>query len=525
MSTFQDASAIYENIKVSKLVKNQIASRAIGEVMRWSSRLFQILDRSDPLQADISRRLWVLRSTILFTLLPFGDPVLAIRQQMTDLARASTGLPDAAPTIESLGKAIEDVLSSDSNPKLDWLLRMLEAHSGVEQSKVGFLIRLSAGSAPGWPPDVATRLPEIAQHITFINSRADLRSGLFGKIILPCACRNTAPALLEEIIHSGRARTVDVLMYPEEKFNVSRRLSLPDCGLFKGRIQKTKIEQETAEVSDTSISVDTWINEAFWQGIHGGERSAAANLVSANYVLFSDGTGTFFPANGHVPVLPSTGSLRDESDLRFANVGNLSEGDLVVMRVGDSNFLLDETSDRLMQNDLGDNLVVDATDWKDALDALLITHSCDEVSQLLSERGVRVSAASIHQWAGPDVLGPGSQKVFAALIELLGARGKIALAGDALHQYSELKWKSLQNLRSVRQRAGNMIRHELLQKLVERFHDGIGNLGNRTAVQIEGETGTELLVLKVSSADQKLSFVQPSMLGRLDDHRGNPWLG
>jgi hypothetical protein len=29
----------------------------------------------------------------------------------------------------------------------------------------------------------------------------------------------------------------------------------------------------------------------------------------------------------------------------------------------------------------------------------------------------------------------------------------------------------------------------------------------------------------VSSADQKLSFVQPSMLGRLDDHRGNPWLG
>ncbi|MBK6973906.1 MAG: hypothetical protein IPH26_13560 [Sterolibacteriaceae bacterium] len=525
MPTFRDVSDIYENVRISRIVRHKIASHAIADMMRSSSKLFLMLDRGDSRQEEISRRLWVLRSSVLFTLLPFDDPAIALQQQMQDLASESSGLPDGASVIESLGNAIEAIAAGSSNPKHEWMQSQLDSSDGGEQTSVGVLVRLSGGRVPGWPPDAMARLQDVDDRITLIRSRTDLRSGLFERIVLPCACRNTSPSLLEEVVHSGRARTIDVLLYPEENFGVPKRMSLPDCGAFMGRLQKTIIEQETAEIPEATPSVDNWMNEAFWQRIHGGKRSSADNLVPANYVLFSDGTGTFFPANGHVPVLPSTGSLRDESDLRVARVADLSEGDLVVMRVGDSNFLLDETSDRIMKNDVGDNLVQEATDWKAALDALLITFSCDEIAQNLTDRGVRVSPSSIHQWAGPDVLGPATEKTFSNLICLLGERRKIALEGDALHHYAATKWKSLQELRGVRHRAGNLIRQELIQKLVEKFHHGVANLGDKTSVQIDGEMGTELLVLKVSSADQQQSFVQSSILGRLDDHRGNPWLG
>lgn len=526
MSTFHDVSNIYENVRASRLVRHEIANRAVSEILRWSSRLFQVLDRSDPAQADISRRLWVLRSSVVFTLLPFDDPSIALTQQMASLEKACAGLPDQATNIESLSRAVENIVSNPTNPKLEWIRQTFDPSDDEPRAgtPVGIFVRLSAGRVPGWPPDLESRLPEVMRRIAPIHSRTDLRSQLFERLILPCACRNMDPSLLQEVVHSGRSRTIDVILYSEERFITPKRLTLPRCRIFDGRIQRTKIEQEVSPVPEAT-SVDAWVNEAFWQAIHGGERSAGKNLVAAHYVLFADGTGTFFPANGHVPVLPASGELRHESDLRIVRIGDLSEDDRVVIRVGDSNYLLDETSDRLMQNDTGNNLVSEATDWKSALEALLITHSCDEVASCLRELGVLVSASSVHQWAGPDVLGPGNEKVFMALIEVLGNKGKLAIDRDAIHQYAADKWRSLQELRGVRHKAGNLIRQELLQKLVARFQDGIGDLGDRASIRIEGDADTELAILKVSSADQNVAFVQPSLLGRPDDHRGNPWLG
>lgn len=526
MSAFHDVSDVYDNVKASRIVRHEIANRAISEIMRWSSKLFQVLDRSDPVQADISRRLWVLRSSVIFTLLPFDDPSVALTQQMADLAKTCAGLPDQATTIESLSRAVDNIASHPANPKLEWIRQTIDlTDDGLRTGMpIGILARLSAGRAPGWPSDMESRLPEFMRRIAPIHSRTDLRSSLFERLILPCACRNMDPFLLQEVVHSGRSRIIDVILYSEERFVTPKRLTLPGCRIFDGRIQRTRLEQEASPVPEAT-PVDAWANEAFWQAIHGAERSAGKNLVAAHYVLFSDGTGTFFPANGRIPVLPASGELRHESDLRIVHIGDLSEDDRVVIRVGDSNFLLDEASDRLMQNDAGNNLISEATDWKSALEALLITHSCDEIASCVRDLGVLVSASSVHQWAGPDVLGPGNEKVFIALIEVLGNKGKLVLDGDALHQYAARKWRSLQELRGVRHRAGNLIRQELLQKLVTRFQDGIGDLGDRTSIRIEGDAATELAILKVSSADQSVAFVQPSLLGRPDDHRGNPWLG
>ena len=99
-SVFLRTSQVYENVRLSSLISHEIDFPPASQVMLVSSRLFHILDRADPDQAEVSRRLWVLKSSILFTFLPFNDPDLRLQQQMNELAQSSTGLPDAAQLID-----------------------------------------------------------------------------------------------------------------------------------------------------------------------------------------------------------------------------------------------------------------------------------------------------------------------------------------------------------------------------------------------------------------------------------------
>jgi hypothetical protein len=166
-----------------------------------------------------------------------------------------------------------------------------------------------------------------------------------------------------------------------------------------------------------------------------------------------------------------------------------------------------------------------ATDWKEALDALLVTHSNEEVARALRERGAPTSAASIHQWIGPDVLGPGNERVFRELISLLADKGKIQKTGVELISYADTRWNSLQDLRGVRHKAGNLVRQDLFKALFSRFGNGNGKLSDRESIHVEGDIGVELLILRVSSVDRDTSHVHSSRLGQMDDLKGNKWLG
>jgi hypothetical protein len=525
MSTFLCASKIYENTRVSQFNSHEIQSQPIAHIMRDSSQLFKILDHSDSAQADISLRLWLLRSSVLFTLLPFNDASLGLKNRMEELSLSSKGLPEAALFIQSIEKAVDELIECGTNIKRRWLLNTTNNIKSFDG--VGILCALSFGKTPGWPVEASLELTNLLKGVKLIGSKKDLRSGVFERIILPCACRNVSPLLLAEIIYAGRTKVIDALLYPDEKFSNPKRLVPPVGSIFKGKLQKQTREYEVHVVREinTVASVDTWMNDVFWQKLHGGSRSASASLVSANYVLFRDGSGTFLPENGRVPILPETVDPTNISDLRLVPVENVCEGDLVVLRAGDSSFLLDEASDQIMNNAGVQNLVDEATDWKSALDALLLTQTCEEISQSLRERGVSISPMAINHWSGPDVLGPGSERAFKALIGLLGDRGKLSENCKNISEYAESRWTSLRELRGIRHRAGNQIRQELLTELFSRLGSDITQLADRTSIHIEGDSGVELLILRVSAVDQNSAFVPPSRLCRLDDLRGNKWLG
>ena len=526
-SMFSRTNRAFENAKLSCLKRHEIDFFPVAQVMQISSQLFQMLDRADPVQAEVSRRLWVLRSSILFTVLPFDDPALRLQNQMSELEQSSNGLPDAAQLIDILKKHVVEIVSVGCNPKRELFLHVLDESIGKDDEQIGVFCALSAGRPPGWPLERSAQLSVLNERIMLIRSRKHLGSNVFGTVILPCACLNSSPVLLSELLFSGCATRFDVLLYTGERFQIPKRMMLPADGIFAGRLQKTEIESKEIVIQgDSSMSaVDMWANEAFWQGLHGAARNSSPSLVPANYMLFCDGTGTFLPESGRVLTLPADGKVTDESDFCMVRVEDVSEGDLIVLRSGDSGFLLDEASDRIMSSEDNESLFEIATDWKDALEALLVTHSNEQVAQALRERGAQTNAASIRQWIGPEVLGPGNESVFRELISLLADKGKIKKVGEELIRYADSRWNSLQGLRSVRQKAGNLIRQDLFKALFSRLKNGNGKLADGEIIHIEGDSGAELLILRVSSVDRNPAHVPPSRLGQVDDLKGNKWLG
>ena len=526
-TVFSRINRIYENVQLSRLTRHELEFPPAARIQKTSSRLFQMLDHADPVQADISRRLWVLRSSILFTVLQFNDPILELQGQLNELEQSSKGLPDTTQLIDSLKKQVAEIVNVSVNPKREWLLNRILENQRSDGGQIGVLCALSAGRSPGWPPDRTDQLHELSDGLVLIGSRRHLRSRVFETVVLPCACRNAPSALLSELLFSGFAAKLDVLIYSGEKFHIPKRLMLPCDGIFEGRVQKTDIETEAAVVScDSALSaVDAWMNEAFWQGIHGAARSSSQDSVPANYILFCDGTGTFLPKSGRILTLPAEGVLVDASDLCMIPVDDLNEGDLVVLRSGDSGFLLDDASDRIMNTAGNESLFETATDWKISLEALLVTHSYEEVAQALRERGATTSAASIHQWAGPEVLGPGDERVFRELINLLAEKGKIKKVGAELISYADSRWNGLKDLRGVRHKAGNQIRQDLFKALFSRLGNECDQLVDGEHIRIEGDTCAELLILRVSSVDRNTSHVPPARLGQMDDLKENRWLG
>lgn len=528
-SVFSRTNRIYENARLSSLTRHEIEQPTVTRLIQASSRFFEMLDRADPIQAEISRRLWVLRSTILFTLLPFDDTGLDLLHQLNQLEQSSLSIPDAMPMIVSLKNCITDICNVGRNPKREWLINMLAENTGDEINKIGILAALSSGRTPGWPYEKLAMLSEIDERLLPVISRKDMKKNIYQTLILPCACSNVPHSFLSDLLFSGIAAKIDVLLYSAEKFRVPKRLALPKDGIFSSRLQKSKIDSDVVIVpNDAGTSaVDTWVNEAFWQGLHGAARRGSHDLSPARYLLFCDGTGTFLPEDGHVTTLPVHGKVNSEDDLYMLRVEDVSEGDMVVLRSGDSGLLLDDASERLLGREENDNLFDVATDWKSALDALLVTHSTEEVAKELLERGVSTSAASIHQWAGPDVLGPGNERVFNELINLLADKGKIKKAGVELTNYASSCWQGLQAFRGLHHKAGNLIRQDLFKALFSRYGNGKvrDGLPDRESIHIDGNSRVELLVLRVASIDNNTAYIQPSRFGKMDDLKGNKWLG
>ncbi len=526
MSLFFQTSRVYENSQNYQINIIKIENSLIATFQKIISRLFLDLDRYDQTQKQISLRLWMLRSSIIFTLLEFDDESLNIKRQLDDLIELCSGYPTLNSAILNLESNIDLILKS-SNSKREWFLNILGSNN-LKTDSVAVLTRLSFGNSPGWPKDEETLKQKLVSAITYLRSSREYKNRLFDKVVFPCGCSNCPSEFLRNLIYSGITSSIDVLLYSGEKFNLPHRLKLPVDEKLISKYEESVVDKSFIEIPQlqTPDIIDDWMNNSFWSEIHTGARSFSDNLVPSHYVLFNNGTGTFLPKNGKAQVINEFSDQSFSSENIIAKrVEELNSGDLVILRSGDSVFLLDCISDNILHEIGSGNLLEDATEWKAGLEALLQTHTWEEVAEMLKIKHVNVNPVTIERWAGSEGLGPGNKTDFEALIYLLIESKKIILNTTTPDEYITEKWSQIQRLRGIRHKAGQRIRNELFETLAKNIKNQIGQIGDKSVVKMDLASGAELSILRIFAIDHSLSYIHPSKIGRLDDLRNNKWLG
>lgn len=525
MNLFSLTSRIYKNVENTKVNLIKIENAQINELQKNARQLFSLLDRKDIDQKHLTFRVWLLRSTIFFTLLDFDDESLKLSEQIKDIKILGVGYPSILPIVEEMEKVIKCLILSPKNPKRTWLDNFLSINT---IDRMGIFINLSHGRSPGWGGESPGPFSSYnSSKISYFRNLSDVKNISFNRVLLPCGCSNSPYHILANLLYSGITPEFDVLLYPSENFVFPKRLELPIDEVLQSKFKKSVFDFNEVKFSAQANieEIDSWINESFWDELHKGQRRYSEQLIPAHYLLFKNGTGTFLPKNGRAQVLFENIDGEFTQDcLRQKEVEFISSGDLVVLRNGESGFLLDDTSEEIMRNFGVDDLFANATDWKEALDTLTLTYDWEQISELLRNQNVNVSPSTIKRWAGAEGFGPGNELDFSALMHLLIKENKISIE-DEPAEYISKKWQMLRELRGIRQKAGHMIRDELFEALSTKINSLKNTLGDETVIQGDANSDVELIILRVFSVDQIPSYVHQSQIGRIDDLRNNKWLG
>jgi hypothetical protein len=381
-----------------------------------------------------------LRAYILFTLLPFDSPEMTLLPRLEGISRAAASIPGVRGEAIKLDQALRLLLAQPKNPKYQWIVNQPPAASDGSQSDgTAVLSMMAMGRTYGCPVTSDNRL--IAPWpVHLINSRRTIAEGLFDKVIIPGTCHYLSPLLFTELFHEGRARTVDVLVYPGERFSLRKRLSPPESSTFRGRLMSRPTicsTETTAPHESDAPDTDAWVKEGLWHLTHQGEQSPGPGLISARYILFRDGRGLFVPSTAHFLVWRDD-TATEGRQLESVTVDRLAEGDWLAMQPTDTGYLLDLES---AEAGFGQKME-DACDWRPALERLLLTACPEEIAEEMRAEGARgVSLEqSLRNWAEGTVYGPGYQAELRALLAVLIRSGRLSRPGD-FDQYVAEHWK------------------------------------------------------------------------------------
>lgn len=521
MADIRIIDAIFQNAGHFSTEIYRISHAPIEELLERCSKMFDSLERDDPFQRDLSRCLWTLRATILFTLLPFDHSDLGINGLSHTLLELANRVPAAIKHAEQIDKIIKLLRQHPSNPKRNRILEILDNDHRHGRS-VAVITALSPGIVPGWPLAIFKELKLHPAAPTLITSRKMLVSSIFDRIVLPSNCWNCSFELNYDLNYGCRARVLDVFLYGRESFRSPKRYGLPKCRLFSVSARPdTSVEDMPPE------KIDGWVNEEFWSAIrsvHGAIfDSAAAStseaIVKARYVIFSDGRGTFLPEERKVIEISD---LIDEratieglgGGYPRKHVSDLVEGDLVVLRLSGSGDYLEKVADEIISKEGKGNLRQRATDWKSLLHQTLQQHGADKVAEKLMERGFNLSSPGyVWVWTTNMVISPQNEVEFHALMDIVSELGQISGRNPAA--YASERWGLIRELKKYHLKAGNVIRQAMLKRIAAliKSNTRIDKFMNISLPDVDaGEMG----ILRVSAVDHSTVYVPYTKINQLE---------
>lgn len=498
----------------------QIESNSIASVLKACRDLFVILDRSDAFQTKLSRKLWELRASILFTMLPFDSLELGLARRLQAVMDDAMQIPDAIEIMNSLAQGIQKLIEHPINPKHLWLVERSELTAGPAHPEASGLVTIMAmGQNFGWP-SMTGDYAELLGSIQLIDSVKALASMVFDRIIIPGTCHYLSARMYTEIFHMGRTKAVDILLYPSERFSMRDRLHPPESTIFRGRLTASRIIH-TSDVflgtdDDLGVDTDDQMKKSIWALTHEGLKTSGSGLHAARYILCKDGRGMFVPENKHMLVWSERINDADSS-LENVRVEQVAEGDWLAIRLGDTGRLLDLAS---AEGGFGQKLE-EVCDWRPALDALMLTYSSDQIAKEMHANGAHGLSLtnSLRSWADGSVYGPGTQNELRALLNVLISHRKLPKP-DNFDQYVMDHWRGLKELRGIRVRAGMNLHNSIHRQLANALLQHV-NISENQSVRLEN--GMQVQLCQVAAVDDQISWVPDSKLLYLQAMRGGRW--
>lgn len=509
-SKFLLARRIFQNAKEFSVIPHSLDYPPVDELIKETSGWFSILGGEEE-TISIRRKIWLLRSTIVLSLLPFDNVELRLNSQFNSIKEELTYLQFPRERLEKLEVLIKFLIESPQNPKREKVFKILNESWGLG-IKVGLVFAISRGSIPGWSKTLIMELEKLAPKSTMlelISSPKILRDRTYRQIIFPA--NGALSPLLNDIYNGYYTKQLDLVTYRREGIKIPQRLSLP-----KGTVLKLRPDNDLGELIKFSpdkkdILVDDWAQRRFWESLRGlstGVNSTPLDhevTIEARLVLLSN-KKVYLRDDLRVNEISDLAEGRISFEdygrrLPRKSVNQLEIGDLIVLRTSGSGDYLYDVANSLLRADGKGDLRVKALDWKPVLEQAIKQYGTEYIFNKLRERGheMKTNHRYIGVWATDIVIRPDSENRFQDLICILYELG-FMVKGNNPTQVARERWQEMKEIIRYHGKAGRKIRQDLLTELRRIIESGI-KITDSYSLTVPDVSAGELSVFRVTGID------------------------
>lgn len=522
VSTFDLVARYHANATGCQTTGFVIDFAPMVAVSKACSTIFAQTDRDDPIQRAAARDAWLVKSSLMLTALPFGDPRLALDNLLKRLEEASASVTGMRSPVDDLAALVRQLAPASVNPKRERLLELLEGLN-ASGAPVAILANVCGSPTPGWPTSIEAEGDFGSSEVELVRLRRQTKASLYGRLIVPGNPWFAPRGVLFDMLYGGRTSDIVVVAYRAERVSLPAPRKLPKDSFIPSNSRGPRRSLDAVE-SGADTQLDQWAHESFWSSIHAQHVDIAPAsdrdvVVDATFVLFADGSGAFLPSDRRiveVSELFESGANFDitEDKLPRTSIRDLEEGDLVMLRLSGSGDYLDDVADSIIRQAGETGLRARALQWKDRLHAVIKRHGEGVVAMKIRSLGVRLrSPQYLWAWAGNAVMAPHDRQTFHSLIATIWQLEGPGRSEDP-GSYADVRWDEMERLKAYHHKAGVAIRAALLAR-VRGLVSERRRIDTVESIELPGVAAGRMGLLRVAAVDTKTRKVPVSRLFHL----------
>jgi len=490
----------------------------IKAILSDTGTCFSLLkDEDDESVKTLKCFLWNLRQSVILGLLPFDSEHLGLQKLISELNDVKRYYPTVIGNIDGIIRATQFLLENPFNPKRERVFALLK-ECDLSRETHALVSLLSGGSVLGWGDVLNKEINNVSPGCLIISSRKALLSNAYDRIIIPSGGKSSP--ILNELLNCSYGEVTESVAYDRE-YIVSPRENMLSVGSKTFRTGKEPSSEINTQEGQDSIS--DWEKRGYWEsfrsryGIKEISDSNLQHVVKARLIILPGNKIVYLRDDSKVINLmgvigEGVSYIRQIRKFPRTLVGDLCEGDLIVLRTSGSGDYLLDVVDMLIRKSGCYDLKEIALGWKSHLSEALRKEGPLKVFNYLKDKGHDFcSPMYLWEWTTNHVIGPANDSKFFELVAILDDLGYLPEGTDVV-QYAEEKWSAMKELKRFHQRAGAYIRKELMDEIKRVLESG-APIGDSLSLNLKGVSSGTLSVFRVVAVDPEPRMLPYSEVG------------